>query len=222
MSDKVGYIYILTNPSFPEYVKIGYADDVNRRLKELNRSECVPFAFRIYATYEVSSRLSDVKIHEIIDRLNPDLRAIENFEGKKRVREFYAMSKEDAYSLLKSIAEINGMEDKLKLITPSQEERNQEILAEEIESEHRNRGEIFSFIKCHIPVGAELEYVNDKNIKCYVVDDRKVKYQNQIMYTTTLAKMLTGKKAGVAGPAYFQYNGKNLQDYYEEYQVNNK
>ena len=24
-----GVIYILTNPSFPEYVKIGYADDVN-------------------------------------------------------------------------------------------------------------------------------------------------------------------------------------------------
>lgn len=77
-----GYIYILTNPSFPDYVKIGYADDVNKRLQQLNRSECVPFAFRVFATYEVSSRLSDVKIHEIIDRLNPDLRAIENFDGK--------------------------------------------------------------------------------------------------------------------------------------------
>ena len=27
MSDKKGVIYILTNPSFPDYVKIGYADD---------------------------------------------------------------------------------------------------------------------------------------------------------------------------------------------------
>ena len=27
MSDTKGYIYILTNPSFPQYVKIGYADD---------------------------------------------------------------------------------------------------------------------------------------------------------------------------------------------------
>lgn len=32
--------------SFKEYVKIGYADDVERRLKELNRSKCMPFAFR--------------------------------------------------------------------------------------------------------------------------------------------------------------------------------
>ncbi len=34
----MGYIYIMTNPSFPEYVKIGYAKDVKQRLDELNRS----------------------------------------------------------------------------------------------------------------------------------------------------------------------------------------
>lgn len=48
MSDKKGVIYILTNPSFPDYVKIGYADDIDKRLKQLNRSECIPFAFRVY------------------------------------------------------------------------------------------------------------------------------------------------------------------------------
>lgn len=37
-----GYIYILTNPSFPQYVKIGYAADVKQRLAELSRSTAVP------------------------------------------------------------------------------------------------------------------------------------------------------------------------------------
>ena len=92
MGQNNGYIYILTNPSFPQYVKIGYADDVEKRLAQLNRSECVPFAFQVYATYEVNSRLSDVQIHKLIDKINPNLRAIEFNEGKKRVREFYAMS----------------------------------------------------------------------------------------------------------------------------------
>ena len=32
-----GIIYILTNPSFPEFVKIGYADDLEKRLAQLNR-----------------------------------------------------------------------------------------------------------------------------------------------------------------------------------------
>lgn len=30
MEENKGVIYILTNPSFPEYVKIGYADDVKK------------------------------------------------------------------------------------------------------------------------------------------------------------------------------------------------
>lgn len=72
--EKVGYIHILTNPSFPDYVKIGYADNVKNRLAELNRTECTPFAFRVYATYEASSRLKDKNIHSIIDRINPSLR----------------------------------------------------------------------------------------------------------------------------------------------------
>ena len=218
MSEKTGVIYILTNPSFPQYVKIGYADDINQRLKQLNRSECVPFAFRVYATYEVNSRLSDLKIHQTIDRLNPDLRTIENFEGKKRIREFYAMSPEDAFELLKAIAEINGMQNNLKLVIPNKEEKQAEELADEIIKEHNERGEIFSFKKCNIPVGAELEFVNDPNIKCYVVDDRKISYNGNIMYTTTLAKMLIGKSSGVNGPTFFNYNGRNLQDYYMEFQ----
>lgn len=91
---KQGAIYILTNPSFPQYVKIGYADNVDSRLKQLNNSECIPFAFRIYATYEVEERLTDLKLHALIDQLNPNLRSIDNVDGKKRIREFYAMSPE--------------------------------------------------------------------------------------------------------------------------------
>ena len=48
MTDKHGYIYVLTNTSFPEYVKIGYADNVDERVAQLNRIECTPFAFKKY------------------------------------------------------------------------------------------------------------------------------------------------------------------------------
>lgn len=109
-----GVIYILTNPSFPEYVKIGYAKDLEKRMNQLNRSETIPFAFRAYAVYEVESNLTDLVLHDLIDKLNPDLRSIENFDGKERKREFYAMSPEDAYSLLECIAKISGTENRLK------------------------------------------------------------------------------------------------------------
>lgn len=44
LMDKAGVIYILTNPSFPEYVKIVYADNIDKRLQQLKRSESIPFS----------------------------------------------------------------------------------------------------------------------------------------------------------------------------------
>ena len=196
--DKTGVIYILTNPSFPEYVKIGYADDIDKRLQQLNRSECIPFAFRVYATYEVNSRLSDLKIHSIIDKLNPNLRSIENFNGKQRVREFYAMSPEDAYSILEAIAEIHGCADKLKRI--------------DIDAEHKERQSPFRFSMCNIQPGEEIEYCNNPEIKCTVVDDKTVSYQGQSYSLSSLAQLLTGSKYSVAGPRYFKYKGEWLND----------
>ena len=71
-----GVIYILTNPAFPHYVKIGWAQDLEKRLKQLNRSETIPYAFRAYAVYDVESELTDKDLHAIIDSINPDLRKL--------------------------------------------------------------------------------------------------------------------------------------------------
>ena len=207
-----GVIYILTNPSFPDYVKIGYADDIDKRLKQLNRSECIPFAFRVYATYEVSSRLSDLKLHSIIDKLNPDLRSIDDFDGQKRVREFYAMKPEEAFAILEAMAEIHDCTDKHQLIIPNETEVKEEELAQEIDTESHEKAENFSFSKCQIPVGAELEWYDDPSLKCIVISDRKVEYQGKEMSLTALAKLLSGKKYSIAGPRYFKYKGEWLND----------
>lgn len=210
----MGFIYILTNPSFKEYVKIGYADDIQKRLKQLNRSECIPFAFRVYATYEVDSRLSDMKIHSIIDKLNPNLRSIETFEGKERKREFYAMSPEDAFSILEAIAEINGRQDKLKKIEPTQVEQNDEDEAEEIEEEHSERWAPFRFSFCGIEKGEQVEFCCKGNsytgTTCTVIDDKQVEYNDKKWSLSALASKLTNSKWGVAGPRYFKYKGEWL------------
>ena len=205
-----GVIYILTNPSFPAYVKIGYADDVERRLQELNRSECVPFSFRVYATYAVNSRLSDKSVHAIIDKLNPNLRAIEVVKGKKREREFYAMPAEDAYLILEAIAEIHDCVDRLKRILPNEVERSEEKEAKEIETETKARANNFTFSEWNIPMGAILQYRFDDTITCKVIDERRVLYNGEKMYLTGVAKKLLGKERGVCGPDYFTYLGAKL------------
>lgn len=212
----MGYIYILTNPSFPQYVKIGYADDVKSRLTQLNRSECLPFAFRVYATYEVSARLTDMKIHDVIDKLNPNLRSIDNVDGKKRVREFYAMSKEDAYSLLEAIAEINGLEKNLKLWSQTAKEKAEEEVAEAVEEERNERAATFNFAMCQIAIGEQVEFCcpdNEHNGEMFdVVDNRHVAYNGETWSLTALAKQLIHAKWALAGPRYFKYKGEWLND----------
>ncbi|MBS5863777.1 MAG: GIY-YIG nuclease family protein [Clostridium sp.] len=137
--NKKGVIYIFTNPSFPQYVKIGYANDVNERLDILNSSTALPFAFRVYATYEVEHELEDKKVHKIIDTINPELRSVENINGKIRKREFFQMSKEQAYTLLECIAEISGTKDKLHLIKATENDIREEQEANEIREMELNR-----------------------------------------------------------------------------------
>lgn len=211
-----GVIYILTNPSFPDYVKIGYADDIEARLNQLNRSECTPFAFRVYATYEVENRLVDLKLHNLIDQLNPTLRSIETFNGRQRKREFYAMSKEDAYAILEAIAEIHGYTHRLKLWEMNEAQAKAEETAKEISTERRSRGANFTFAECQIPVGAVLVNTDNPNITCTVVDERRVEYQGEVMFVTTMAKLVSGKSYLTHGPRYlyehFTYKGVHLED----------
>ena len=215
-----GVIYILKNPSFPDFIKIGYADNIETRLQQLNNSECTPFAFRVYATYEVDSRLSDLKIHAIIDKLNPNLRSIDNYNGKKRIREFYAMPAEDAYLILEAIAEIHNRTDKLCKWELSPDEIRAEEVAEEVVMERRERGSNFRFDECNIPIGAVLVHIDDPSITCTVADDRRILYNGELMYITPFAKMISGKEYITKGPKYlvehFKYGEVLLKDICEQ------
>lgn len=135
----VGSIYILTNPSFPDYVKIGYSKNVQERINKLNNSEAVPFGFRLYATYDVETQSVDKVLHKIIDKLNADLRSIDTINDKVRVREFYLISSEDAYELLEDIAIISGTKERLHLYKPTKDEVQEEETAEKNRQLTKNR-----------------------------------------------------------------------------------
>lgn len=201
----MGYIYILTNPSFPEWVKIGYADNVNRRVDELNRTTATPFAFRVYATYEVNERLGDLKIHDMIDKLNPNLRSRDVVKGKERVREFFQMTKEDAYSLFEAISEISGTKDKLYKAA----ETSQDIEEEKEAEEARKRKPNIDFFKCGLKIGDELVYIEDSSVVAVVESAHKVSYNGT---TTSLSRIVMDIKNidSIAGPSYFTFNGRPL------------
>lgn len=216
MQESKGVIYILTNPSFPEYVKIGYADNIEQRLAALNKTECTPFAFRVYATYAVNTRLTDLKIHEMIDRINPALRSIDHVNGKKRVREFYAMSAEDAYLMFQAMAEIHGTTDLLVKVSPDSQQLKDEYIANDVIESAREKMAPFSFELVNIQPGEEVEFWytahNNSGIQCKVVDNKHIEYDGEIYTLSSFAAMMTKSKYSVAGPRYFKYKGEWLND----------
>ena len=206
-----GVIYILTNPSVPEYVKIGYANDLAKRLRQLNRSETIPFAFRAYATYDVDHRLTDKELHALIDSLNPDLRSVETFDGKTRTKEFFAMTPEEAYSILEAIAKISGTQAKLHRVTPTGDELKDEEIAEEITRDARKGP--FRFTIADVPIGATIAFVNDSSATAEVVDDRHIRIGDEVTSLSKAAAILLGDaNKAVQGPLYWTYEGETLRD----------
>ena len=218
-TEKKGVIYILQNPAFKEYVKIGYAHDIEKRLRQLNRSETIPFAFRVYAIYEVKSALTDMELHKLIDNLNPDLRTIETFDGKKRVKEFYAMSPEDAYSILESIAKISGTIDCLKRLTPEGHEILDDEIANDVK-ENARRGP-FRFSEVGIKRGEKIVYIEDTSIQPVVVDDRHIEWNNQTTSLSALAQQLKNFNHAVQGTLWFTYKGVKLTDLRDQMERSN-
>ncbi len=194
-NDIVGAIYILKNPSFPDYIKIGYADDVYARLKQLNDKSAVPFAFRLYAYYKVNHRLEDKTVHEIIDKLNPSLRAKDNIDGKERKREFFEMSAEDAYDILHCIAKINGLEDNLVLVEPTAKEMEDEDEATTKRKSTQLPKMDWLIDQGIINIGDEVYLINYPEEIATIEDNRNVRYKDQIMSFNQFGCELTGWKA---------------------------
>ena len=218
-----GVIYILSNPSQQGYIKLGYTKDLQQRIKQLNSSDAVPEAFRAYAVYEVNTALRDKDLHRLIEMLNPNLRSRDVFNGRERVREFYRMTPEEAYSLLECIAKISGTEDNLKRVTeigeivdtPISEETSALVDGQQVEL-NPIKNKKWPFSAYGISIGATLTFVKDTQHTVTVVSDNAVELQGEQMSISLAAQKLLNSAIGVQGPRYFTYNGKRLTDIRKE------
>lgn len=148
----------------------------------------------------------------MIDRLNPELRAIDTFDGKTRTKEFYAMSKEDAYALLESIAKLSGTTDHLHRLSPEGHEILDEQVAAEVQADAQERKSPFSFTRCGIPIGAEIVLVNHPEVVAIVADDRQIEYQGRKSSLSAIAQEVLQTSYPLQGPVYWTYQGRTLRD----------
>lgn len=195
MDNVKGVVYILTNPSFPEWIKIGYSDDVKERLKKLNRSECIPFSFRLYAYLPVPIRLEDKEIHDFIDLINPDIRSVETTDGKQRKREFYHMSPQKGYDILKFFAKAKfyGIQDQVILVQPTRGEQREENVAETERTSRKKMPRLDWMIdQGLVKAGDRIYVVSQPEKKATIIDGKTVEFEGERMSMNTFGTRVTG------------------------------
>ena len=206
MGDKCEIVYILKNEAFPELIKIGKTQrhDVQERMNELY-STGVPFPFECLWAGEVDNCS---EIENILHNAFSDFRVNIN-------REFFKLSPEKVIPILKKLS--------TKEVTPQINEAiDKNITIEEKNSagiykkEYKKRRPNLNFTEMNIPNGAELIYTYDNNIKVNVISDQRVKYNNEICSLSGLTKELLNVAYYVGPCRYWTYNGKNLDEIYEE------
>lgn len=215
---KKGLVYILTNPCLNGWVKIGMTErnDIESRLRELNAPPNIPLSYRCYAVYEVDNpQLVEKHIHSLIDRVDDSLHARENLSnGRIREREFFRISPETAYGIFNDVATLRNDRENLRLHVPTQEQAQEEALAENQPKRTNN-----SFKLLGLPIGEEIMFMFDDSISARVVDDKNlVEYQGEKYSVSALALKLLVEKRGwlasshVNGWRYFVKDGITLSE----------
>ncbi len=198
-------IYILTNQSMPDTIKIGITDNLERRIRELDNTS-TPLPFECYYAVEVENA-SDIekKIHDGLD----DKRVRNN-------REFFNTTPEQAKSILE-IAEVMGG----KNVTPKEDivETAQDKQALENAKKQRSR---FNFQMIDLQPGTILKFRKDETITCEVHDDTKIKFRDKITSLSNAAEIILKEMgydwSAYQGPRWWMYEGKNLRDIRREYE----
>ena len=202
----MGKVYIFTNDSMPGIIKIGVTEQetIEDRIKSLDNTS-VPTPFRFYFAIETSNHK---EIEKLMHNAFSDYRIRNN-------REFFEMDPERAVSALK----ISG-EQEIKL-------ENEMIDAEGIKiTPSKKFKKRYSFNFVNIPIGAELTYTRDENIKCTVKSDNEIEYNGKIYSLSKLADELLKQNGynwkSVQGPLYFKYNEKTLFELKKEMELSDE
>ena len=155
MSD---FVYILTNPTMPDLVKIGTTTNLEDRLRTLSSHSGIPIPFECYYCCEVENGSdAEKRLHFGLGdhRLNPK-------------REFFRINPERVKILLEGWA--------LKDVTPENDFVDSQEEQDSLNRE-RSRRPAFTFSMVNIPIGSELTFFNDETKTSLVTGDREIEYE---------------------------------------------
>ena len=191
-SARTGIVYILSNAAMPNYIKIGTTggnspSDVQKRMRELDATG-VPRPFNCeYAA--VVENPTDVE------------KALHTAFGDYRVRQSREFFEGLAPSMVKAV---------LKLFQRQEVTPGVPIGGNDEPPEKPPSAEKFRFNMVNIKPGARLQWADNPEIECVVVDGIHIEYEGERTSLSKLAGKLKGWKSTPAGPMHWMYEGETL------------
>lgn len=203
--DNKGIVYVLTNSAMPGLVKIGMTtrESIDTRMKELY-STGVPVPFDCVYACEV--KVSDcAKIEKALHKAFEPNRINAN-------REFFSIKPEQATAIL----ELFDRKDITSEVTAEIENDltpEDKVAGEKIKTTRRPP---LNFREMGIPLNSILKFVNNPSVLVTVIADKKISYNGDIISLTAVTRQLLNAPRDVAPTRYWEYEGKNLRDIYDE------
>jgi len=188
-------IYVLINEAMPGYVKIGKTNNLEQRIRSLDTTG-IPLPFECF--YACTVKDAAFVEQQLLDAFM-DHRV-------RSSREFFEIAPERAVAILK-LVEIEDVTPK-KDFVESQED--QQAL-----NQARTKRSMFNFEMVDIPVGAELAFFKDENVKAKVValkGQKTIEFNGEITSPSEAARKILGYRYGVAGTLYWVYKGETLDE----------
>lgn len=192
-----GIVYILSNEAMPGYVKIGRTDgDLTIRVRQLD-STGVPLPFEVF----YAARVSDSVFVE---------RQLHSAFGDRRVRanrEFFTVEPSRVRAALE-LASLGEVTTGSEVVETADDRRALEVA--------KQRRSNFRFSMIGVSAGAELGSTFDPLISCEVVDDRTVRFREQLTSLSDAARQISVDKGkgdqARQGPLYWTIDGHILSE----------
>jgi hypothetical protein len=183
-------VYILINEAMPGYTKIGRTTNLEQRMRSLDTTG-VPLPYEcFYACTVTDSNFVEKQLHDAF----ADNRVRSN-------REWFEIAPERVASALR-IAQIEDVTPSIDYVESADDQKAL--------NKARERRSVFNFKMVDIPIGAELTFINQPEITCTVLDNRRVEFTGQDLSLTKAAQEVLGHDRPIQGPLYWEFDGETL------------
>ena len=192
----MGIVYVLNNPAFENYVKIGRTINLEQRLKQLDNTS-VPLPFRCVFAIEVDDANS---VERLVHQTFADVRV-------RSTREFFEI---DPQRVISALMLTNG-----KDVTPKKDIAEDDEGIEALERKVSKR-RVYKFSDAHVNIGDILSYAKDDSISATVVSENKIEFEGETLSLSKAALKLlhregyTWKQAN--GWVYWMKDGETLSE----------